>query len=174
MWRVCFSVLLEIKESIPNPNLKWSVIILNNLQRILCNYPHWQVLLNHEIFTAYLSIFFIQAHCQENLYNVALSRPCLFYIWASANPPPSSPFSPLQPPPVCAYRIFALNQKPKLQRNSRKRRRQQKKKKEVASQHCGTVRNKTIDILEHCKDWAHFFTWIYFFPSVLLFHLAHL
>ena len=38
----------------------------------------------------------------------------------------------------------------------------------------GTVRNKTIDILEHCKDWAHFFTWIYFFPSVLLFHLAHL
>ena len=65
MRRVCFSVLLEIREYIPNPNL----------------------------------------------YNVALSRPCLFYIWASANATPLfSFFTQLQPPPVCAYRIFALNQ----------------------------------------------------------------
>ena len=132
MRRVCFSVLLEIREYIPNPNL----------------------------------------------YNVALSRPCLFYIWASANATPLfSFFTQLQPPPVCAYRIFALNQKPKQQRNSRKRRRQQKTKMEVASQHSGAVRNKTIDILEHfftCPTFSlspTFFPQSYFFTPSYFFTL---
>ena len=115
-----------------------------------------------DLYSIFIDFFYSSTLPRKPVQCRLISSLSLLYL-SLRQPSPSSPFSPLQPPPVCAYRIFALNQKPKLQRNSRKRRRQQKKKKEVASQHCGTVRNKTIDILEHCKDWAHFFTWIYFF-----------
>ena len=102
-----------------------------------------------DLYSIFIDFFYSSTLPRKPVQCRLISSLSLLYL-SLRQPSPSSPFSPLQPPPVCAYRIFALNQKPKQQRNSRKRRRQQKTKMEV-QWNCAEQNNRHFRTLLRLK-----------------------